>query len=92
MDRTTPWYLARKEDEASRADLNQVVYYASESLRIISILLQPFMPTKAAQILDILGVAENRRSFDDAKVGADLDYGEPVNIDRALFPLLAVQD
>lgn len=36
------------------------------------------MPTKARQILDALGVQEDKRGFYDAAIGADLEYGKPI--------------
>lgn len=48
---------------------------AGESLRIAGILLQPFMPDKAAQLLDLLGVENQNRTFDHAKPLVDATYG-----------------
>jgi methionyl-tRNA synthetase len=47
----------------------------AEILRIGSILAQPFMPVKAKQILDALGVKPSRRYMIDATWRGDLDYG-----------------
>lgn len=66
-----------------------------------AILLQPYMPTKARQILDILGVEEGKRGFGDAVVGADLTYGRAVvesggkggkGAYGTIFPPLAVEE
>jgi methionyl-tRNA synthetase len=53
------------------------------------------MPAKAAQLLDMLGVDESKRTFDDARIGADYDYGVPkIPVGRdswdGLFPPLPV--
>ena len=40
-----------------------------ETLRICGILLQPFMPTKAAALLDALKVEENERTLAHAELG-----------------------
>ena len=61
----------------------------------MGILLQPYMPSKSAELLDMLGVAESRRMFDDARLRADYNYGVPkVPIGRdswdALFPPLPI--
>jgi methionyl-tRNA synthetase len=50
-----PWTLA-KSDETSR-ELDAVLWDASEALRIASVLLQPIMPTSAAEIMERLGLA-----------------------------------
>jgi len=62
---------------------------------MVGILLQPYMPAKAAQLLDMLGVDESRRTFDHVRPGADFDYGVPqlpVGRDAwdGLFPPLPV--
>ena len=82
-------------------DLNQdrierTIFHCAEAIRIVGILLQPFMPTKAAQLLDTLGVDESRRTFDDARLDADYTYGVPKlppgkhDFD-SLFPPLSVE-
>lgn len=56
------------------------------------------MPTKARQILDMLGVREGRRSFGDAVVGGDLGYGRAVGGGGGkgkygtIFPPLGVEE
>jgi methionyl-tRNA synthetase len=59
-------------------EVDRIVYQAAEGLRIVGILLQPYMPGKAKMLLDQLGVDESRRSFDYCKPGADLEYGTPI--------------
>lgn len=63
-----------KQGHEQRA--NQIVFLAAESLRVTGILLQPYMPERAAFLLDVLGVDPSRRTFDDAKFGLDKDFGE----------------
>jgi methionyl-tRNA synthetase len=77
---TMPWELAnacvaKPSDESARAKLNQVIFYTNESIRISAILLQPIMPGKMAQLLDSLGVAQDRRTFQHAALGVDDAYG-----------------
>jgi methionyl-tRNA synthetase len=52
------------------------------------------MPAKAANLLDMLGVSDDRRTFNDARVGADFTYGTSrVDLGKGkagvLFPPLA---
>lgn len=54
------------------AVLRRTHLYTHESLRIASILLQPFMPSKTADALDILGVYGNHRNWSDAALGGEL--------------------
>jgi methionyl-tRNA synthetase len=54
------------------------------------------MPGKASELLDMIGVDELQRNYDDAVLGADESYGETkVPLGRcawdALFPPLSVE-
>lgn len=73
------------------------MYHCAEALRITGILLQPYMPTKACVLLDMLGVDRAKRTFDDARYGSDFTYGEPKvpagkGPFETLFPPLPVED
>lgn len=59
-------------------EVDKIVYLASEALRITGILLQPYMPNKASELLDQLGVQPDQRTLEYCKPGADLDYGIPL--------------
>ena len=48
IDETTPWVLGK--DEARKAELNRVLYDLVESLRAISVMIEPFIPTTARRI------------------------------------------
>lgn len=70
-----------------------VLFLAAESLRISGILLQPFLPDKAARLLDVLGVAPDKRTFGHAVLRCDYSYGVPTvdpgrSRDDGLFPPL----
>ncbi|KAG5945117.1 hypothetical protein E4U59_006326 [Claviceps monticola] len=81
MSETTPWELAREGRSKTRMLLNLVIHSAAEALRIAAILLQPIMPTKAALMLDELGVAEDRRTLKYCYKGKDLFYGIDLQMD-----------
>jgi methionyl-tRNA synthetase len=49
--------------------LDTVLWYAMESTRLAALMLQPFIPTKAAEVLDQLTVAEDERSWAFAEIG-----------------------
>jgi methionyl-tRNA synthetase len=51
---------------------------SAEVLRVCGIYLQPYMPNKAKQILDHLGVEETKREWQHAKPGSDNTYGNPL--------------
>jgi len=99
-----PWALAKAYKECVDAEsaahlksrIDCTVYLCAEATRIVGILLQPYMPSKAAQLLDILGVDGSKRTFNDATLGADYDYGTakvPVGSCAwdGLFPPLPVE-
>jgi len=54
IDETAPWVLAK--DEANKPRLAQVLYNLAESIRIVSILIQPFMPETPEKIWYQLGI------------------------------------
>ena len=92
MHQAAPWGLV-KSTPSNLAQLNKIIYLCAESLRICGILLQPYMPSKMAELLDMLGVAPDARTFQDAVVGLDSRYGEPATelgkgYDGVLFPPL----
>jgi methionyl-tRNA synthetase len=56
VDTTQPWALAR--DPAKRGDLDAVLYALAESLRLLGIVLAPFLPDAAARIRAGIGDGE----------------------------------
>jgi methionyl-tRNA synthetase len=66
------------DDADAWKDVDAVVYLVAENLRLVAIMLQPFMPDTARKQLDLLGVREDRRSWNWCWLGADDDYGMPL--------------
>src|SRR5204862_6769241 len=54
-----PWALA-KTDPARQAT---VLYVTAEVIRNVAILAQPFVPTSAAKLLDLLNIPQSARTF-----------------------------
>ncbi len=65
IDETAPWTLAK--DEEKKARLAEVMYNLCESIRIISVLIAPFMPSTAPEIRKQLGIADEI-VWDDCKL------------------------
>jgi len=90
MEHQAPWA------SINAGRINTTIYHCAEAIRIVGILLQPFIPGKAANLLDMLGVSESRRTFADAQFGADLDWGKPILKEGkawpSLFPPLPVEN
>ena len=57
IDENTPWTLA-KDMEANGARLARVMYNLLEVLRVSAILLTPFIPQSAAEVLRQIGACE----------------------------------
>jgi methionyl-tRNA synthetase len=61
-----PWQLSNDDSQAERLD--QILYTLAEGLRVVSLLLHPFMPTSAQRLLEALGRPD--LSLDGARLGA----------------------
>ena len=82
---------------AAQANVQNIIFTCAESIRISAILLQPFMPSKMKRCLDLLGVEQSKRTFDDARHRADYTYGIPLvdpgkaGSEGTLFPPLVAE-
>jgi methionyl-tRNA synthetase len=77
-----PWAL-RKTDPAR---METVLFVTAETIRRVSILLQPFMPDSAGALLDLLSVPENARSFAAIGNGTTLEPGTALPTPKGVFP------
>ena len=86
IDETTPWILAK--DESKRARLASVMYNLCESIRIVSIFLQPYLTKTPEKIFAKLGIQdESLKTLDSAKFGK-MEAGLKVEKGDALFQRL----
>ena len=86
IDETTPWILAK--DESKRARLASVMYNLCESIRIVSIFLQPYLTKTPEKIFAKLGIQdEYLKTLDSAKFGK-MEAGLKVEKGDALFQRL----
>ena len=76
-----PWQLAKDEGEA--AHLDQVLYALAEGLRVVSVLVHPFLPESAERLLEALGRPE--LSLEQARFGA-VGGGASIGELGQLFP------
>lgn len=86
IDETAPWALAK--DPAKKSRLNTVMYNLAETLRIICILLSPFMPNTAPKIWQQLGIASDFSAvtLNDAQGWGRLAAGTKVAKPEPIFP------
>ena len=85
IDETTPWILAKENEER----LNTVLYNLGESIRIIALTLNPFMERTSNEILSQLGLSENI-NWEDAKIWGKIEAGTKVKKGELLFPRLEI--
>jgi methionyl-tRNA synthetase len=75
-----PWSLAKTDQER----MNTVLYVTAEVLRQVAILLQPFMPSAAARLLELLGVEIAERDFSALggthRIAAGRDLPTPIPV------------
>ncbi|WP_298786926.1 methionine--tRNA ligase [uncultured Marinococcus sp.] len=76
IDETQPWILAR--DESEREVLGSVLYHLAESLRVISILIQPFMTETPKSIWSQLGIDKEITGWETTKSFAHIKAGTQV--------------
>ncbi|MGM0499471.1 MAG: methionine--tRNA ligase [Bacillota bacterium] len=91
IDQTAPWVLARKEEDRER--LKTVLYNLLESLRIIAVMLKPFLteaPSKMGEQLGQLEAIKNA-GWNDTEWGA-LKTGVKVYNGDPMFPRIDLEE
>ena len=83
-----PWALKKENPER----MGTVLYVTAELVRQAAILLQPVIPAGAAQLLDLLDIAQEYRDF--ASLGADyrLTPGTALPTPQGVFPRLSMME
>lgn len=90
IDETMPWVLAK--DDSNKPRLAEVMYNLAESLRIISVLIQPFMPRTPEKIWHQLGITDNSLvSWNSTKTWGVYPKGLKVNKGEVIFPRIDVK-
>ena len=88
IDETMPWALGK--DESKRDRLAAVLYNLCESLRIVSILLTPFMPETAPKIQAQIGAPAETLTYDAAGTWGLLPADAEIVKGDTLFPRIDV--
>ncbi len=90
IDETMPWSLAKSEENRSR--LAAVIYNLAESLRIVSILIQPFMTETPEKIWRQLGISgSGALDWESAKQWGSYPEGVSVNKGEVIFPRIDIK-
>lgn len=87
IDETMPWALAK--DEAMKPRLDNVLHNLAEAIRIISILIHPFMHTTSDAIRKQMGLWYADVAWEDAYTFEAM-CGEQVKKGDAIFPRLDI--
>jgi len=89
IDETMPWVLAK--DESRKGRLAAVLYNLAESIRIVSILLQPFMPETPAKIWNQLAIDSDETGWESAGQWGVYKPTRPVQPGVIIFPRIDVE-
>ncbi len=88
IDETIPWVLAK--DGSTKDRLDTVLHNLAEAIRIVSVLIYPFMHTTSKEIRKQLGIWYADVAWEDAFV-FDVMGGEKVKKGDPIFPRLDIE-
>lgn len=90
IDETEPWVLAK--DESKKAELAGIMYTLSESLRIIAVLISPFMPNTPKAVHDQLNIAgDELKTWESMKTFGLLPKEIVITKGSVVFPRIDVK-
>lgn len=89
IDETQPWVLSK--DEAKKGELANALYHVAESVRIISVLIQPFMPVTPEKIWAQYHIDSSITAWDQAKEWGLLPATLNIVKGETLFPRIDMQ-
>jgi methionyl-tRNA synthetase len=91
IDETKPWTLAK--DEADRSALASVMGHLAESLRFVSVLVQPFVTHTPGKMWDQLGIKPGEFThWDSLQEYSNLLAGTKINKGDPIFPRLEIAE
>ena len=80
-----PWLLAK--DPHARERLETVIYNLLEALRVIAVLIYPFMPDTSGKIMSRIGIKDiQSQELSSIRNWGGLRSGSPLTLGSALFP------
>ncbi len=89
IDETMPWKLGKDPNQKDR--LARVMYNLCECLRIISILITPFMPNTSEKIQNQIGAHKHKCTWKLASEWGILPYNLEIQKGDSLFPRIDVK-
>ena len=88
IDETAPWVLGK--DESKKARLATVLYNLLETIRIVSTLLNNFMPTTMSKVWEQIGAAESDITYENSGKFGVLPADVTVHRGEIIFPRIDV--
>lgn len=88
IDETEPWKLGK--DESKKARLASVLYNLLDAIRILSVLLSPFMPTTMPKVWEQIGATKSDVEYSKLSVFGVLPANVTVHKGEILFPRIDV--
>jgi methionyl-tRNA synthetase len=96
LSANAPWKLAKSDDSTDRQKMDEVLYTAAESIRIITALLYPIMPYATASVWRQLGLGSIEEAAASGKLAnlkwGDLQHGTKLGPRATLFPSIKKED
>ena len=84
IDDTAPWALAKEPEKQQQ--LGGVMYNLLEAIRLIGLLVGPFMPDTATRIMEILGQDGSNLSLNGQDQWGGLTAGTTIEKAAPMFP------
>ncbi len=89
VQRNQPWKLAKEDDQAER--LAHVLYNTLEGIRWVALMLRPFLPDAADEVLEAFGIDADDRTFATLEWGG-LPGGQAIGSPDVLFTKLEMPE
>ncbi len=91
IDETAPWVLARDEDQKER--LGNVMAHLAESLRIVAVMIQPFLTQSPTEIFKQLGIKDEAlQTWESIYEQGNIQQGTRTQKGEPIFPRLEVEE
>ncbi|MGV3552918.1 methionine--tRNA ligase [Rhizobium sp.] len=81
-----PFRMVKEDDARDMVRAGTILYVVAEVVRQIGILLQPYVPTSASKLLDLLKIAEAERDFAHLGEAGRLKSGITLDPPVGVFP------
>ena len=80
MDAQAPWALRKTDFDR----MQTVLWVMAESIRVLGLLVRPFMPQSADKVLDLVAVDAHNRHYEHLQ--SELAEGTPIPKPQGIFP------